>query len=209
MRRLADDDGPRAGGLRERRGQHGPPAEDRPVRPGIRRNVAAGQEPGTGDHGAGRALELVEVDVARLGDEDCVDRSAVVPVHEPHPRCLEVPVGGVGQERHDARAVREAIEVRLHGAERREQLLVADRKPRVSQLGRDRLRRHVAAVREQDVGPSGRSDPLEHLAGAWDEAHLRARPVDERPVDVEDEAADLVKTHGATPPGRRPSGRAA
>ena len=32
--------------------------------------------------------------------------------------------------------------------------------------------------------------------------------VDERAVDVEDEAADVVKPHGATPPGRRPSPRA-
>jgi hypothetical protein len=86
MRRFADDDRPRARRLCERSGQHGSPAEDRAVGARIGGNVAAGQEAGARDHGARRALELVEVDVLWLGDEDGVDRCPVPAVDEPHPR---------------------------------------------------------------------------------------------------------------------------
>ena len=99
----------------------------------------------------------------------------------------------------------EAVEVRLHGAERREHLLVVDRQPGGAQLPRERGRRHVAAVREERERPARRGDPVEHLARAGDDVHLvgpaRWTSV---PSMSKTNAADVVKTHGATPPGRRP-----
>ena len=41
--------------------------------------------------------------------------------------------------------------------------------------------------------------------GAGQQVHLLAVAVHERAVDVEHEAFDVVKSHGATPRGRRPS----
>ena len=107
------------------------------------------------------------------------------------PALLEIRARGLGRERQNARLAAEAVEVRLHGAERRQHLPVRDRQPGRAQLARERVRRHVAAVREDRERAAGRRDPVEHLPRAGDRVHLLgARPVHERAVDVEDEPAD-------------------
>ena len=69
---LPHDDRTRAGDLRDRGSDHRAAAEDRPVRSGVGRDEAAGQQWGAGDHGTGRALELGEVDDVGVRDEDRV-----------------------------------------------------------------------------------------------------------------------------------------
>ena len=77
VRRLADDDRPRAARLGDRRRSHRAAAEDRAVRAGVGRDVAGGQQLRAADHGAGRSFELLEVDRVGMRDEDGVDRPVV------------------------------------------------------------------------------------------------------------------------------------
>ena len=86
-----------------------------------------------------------------------------------------------------------ALEVRLHAAQRRQDLLVLHGEPCLAQLACERRRRHVAPVREERERPPGCADRVEHLARSGQRTHLGARAVHERAVDVEDEAADVVR----------------
>ena len=88
-----------------------------------------------------------------------------------------------------------ALEVRLHAAQRSEDLVVGDRQSCPAQLACERRRRHVAAVREERERSPGCADRVEDLARSGQRTHLGARAVDERAVDVEDEAADVVQPH--------------
>ena len=195
-RRLADDDRPPPGDLRERRGEHRAAAEDRPVRARVGGHVAAGQQPRAAEHRPGRALERGEVDDVGVRDEHGVD-------------VLVVPSPSRSRSRRGTRApprcrTRSSVAPwcarrNSDAAERRQQLVVADVEARVAELGGESGGRDVAAVREEHERPAGRADPLEHLDGAGLDVHVLALSVHERPVDVEHEALDVVKSHGATP----------
>ena len=126
-RGLAHDDRPGAARLRDRGGDHRAAAQDRPVCARVGRDVAAGEQACARDDGAGGALELVEVDLVGVRDEHRVDVRAVATVDEVNAGLVEVRPRGLGRERQDARLPAEAVEVRLHGAERRQHLLVLDR----------------------------------------------------------------------------------
>ena len=132
LRRLPDDDRPRAARLRDRRGDHRAAAEDRAVRAGVRRDVARGEELRAGDDGAGGALELFEVHVIRVRDEDRVDLPTVV--DHLHPDARHVRARRLARERDHAHPGA----VRLHRAQGRQHLPVRDRQPRSAQLLRER-----------------------------------------------------------------------
>ena len=82
-RGLPHDDWPRAGDLRDRGSEHRAAAEDRPVRSGVGRDEAAGQQWGAGEHGSRRPLELGEVDDVGVRDEDRVRGSRILRVQDP------------------------------------------------------------------------------------------------------------------------------
>ena len=65
-----------------------------PSAPGVRRDVAAGEEARSRDDGARRALELLEVHAVGVRDEDGVDMGAVPAVDEVDADLVEVRARG-------------------------------------------------------------------------------------------------------------------
>ena len=139
-----------------------------------------------------------------MRDEDGVDPLALVSVGDADPTRGEVLARRLGAEQEQRGAVVRA-KVRPDARERRQQLVVRDAEARFAQARGEPGGRDVAPVREERQRTPGGADPLEHLAGAGQQVHLLAVAVHERAVDVEHEALDVVKSHGATPRGRRPS----
>ena len=154
----------------------------------VGRRVAAGQEPRAGEHRPGRALELGEVDDVGCGDEDRV--GARRPSTSRTPARSQV-LARAARCRTAARPPSRPCASRydLDAAQRRQHLVVGDVQPGRAQARGERLRRLVAAVREERERPARGADPRQHLARPGLDVDLVAGPVHERPVDVEHEAS--------------------
>ena len=207
VRGLADDDRRGTARLRDRSGDHRAAAQDRPVRTRVGGDEAAGEQRAHPRSPHARPTRVASKSISSVCATKTASTCAPLPPSTSWtPARAEVGPGRLRREREHARRRREAVEVGLDGAERRQHLAVLDRQACRPELAGERVGRQVAAVREQRVRPAGRGDLLENLAGAGNDVHLVAGALDERAVDVEDEAANAVKEHGATPRGRRPCG---
>jgi hypothetical protein len=147
-------------------------------------------------------LQLLEVEMVDVRDQDDVGaiglRQANTCVDESRAR-------RPGDERKHAGGCVPSTEIARRAFDRRDQLGVAHGKTVLAELASDHAGRDVARVREHDQWSSGGADALEHL----DRPRQRHSPavgpaLDERPVEVEDEASNVVKPHDATPRSRRP-----
>ena len=205
-RRLADDDGTPAGHLGERGGDHRSAAEDRPVRAGVRGDVASGQERRAGEDRPGGALERV-----RSPRRPCARRGRRRPARarlrrrcrsrsrrgtRAPPRCRTgstVAPWWRAQVRPDAARAASAARRRRRRGPRRAG-------PAANPAGGMWL----PFVKSASGRPDARIRSSTSRAPGSD-VHVVAVAVHERAVDVEHEAPDVVKSHGATPRGRRPS----
>ena len=207
-RRLADDRRPRAGRLRDRGRGHRAAAEDRAVRARVGGRVARRQEPRAGEHRPRGPLELRRSRPRRRARRRRPPASSPSAIGTPRLARGTSRAALVGEQQHRRRPGG-APQVGLDAAQRRQQLVVGDVEPGRAQAGGEGLGRRVAAVREEGERPAGGADPLEHLdarpAGRAAPSPARWTSV---PSTSRTKPADVVKSHGATRPGRRPSARA-
>src|SRR4051812_46480436 len=99
-----------------------------------------------------------------MAHEDGIDVLLSAAVNQPDAAALEVLVSGGSDERQDRTRAAATVQIRLHAAKRRQELVVFHGEPNVAQPTRERLRRHVTPVCEEHERPAGGPDLLEHLA---------------------------------------------
>ncbi len=126
--------GPRAGDLRDRGGGHRAAAEDDPVRARVPADIAAGQQRRAGRHRACGTLERGEVDLVDVRDEH---GARVLAVGDGDAGGDHPLAHASGREQLHRRGPVPAQQVRRGAVDRREDLVVGDRKSVVAQAARD------------------------------------------------------------------------